>query len=214
MDAKQGVTNGISRLIAHELFHSFTFNQLEVDDAGENVNTFEWFNEGFGAEYGAFTSLIRTGTYTESEFFSSIVYRLKSYQNETDGKLTLMTASKDKHVYSSTVYWGGLIAALSLDFLIRDQSDGQKSLDDLWVYLLKHHPKHGDSLTLPKLYAAAFKLYGKTVALALEHYVNTPVSIPMVENAMLMGLTYDGETLTISKDATARQNSLWLGFKI
>jgi len=213
MNAKHGMVNRTSRLVAHELFHSFSFNQLEVDDTGENVNSFEWFNEGFGAEYGAFTSLIRTGVYTESEFFSSIILRLKYYQEEIDGKLTLKTASNDKHKYSSTVYWGGLIAALSLDFLIRDHSDGQQSLDDLWVYLLENHPKHGDALTLQKLYKAAYKLYGKNIALALKHYVNTTEPIPFIENAKLMGLTYNGEVLMKSKDASARQKTLWAGFK-
>jgi predicted metalloprotease with PDZ domain len=168
MAINNGMTNNTSRLITHELFHSFAFDQLEVDDSGENAPLYEWFNEGFGAEYGAFSALVRTGVLTELEFLDEIIYRMKEYQTEVDGTVTLVTAGNDKFKYSTTVYWGGLIAAISLDFLIRDETNGEKSIDDLWVNLLKKYPKNGEALTLTKIYEMSLELYGKKIADALK----------------------------------------------
>lgn len=212
MAINNGMTNGTSRLIAHELFHSFAFDQLEVDDSGDNAPLYEWFNEGFGAEYGAFSALLRTGVFTESEFLSGIVYRMKEYQKEVDGKLTLVSAGNDKFKYSTTVYWGGLMAAISLDFLIRDETNGEKKLDDLWIYLLKSYPKNGKALTLTEIYDVALKLYGKKISDALENYTNSPSEIPFFENAKLMGLSYENGKLSRSDEATKRQKELWNDF--
>jgi len=212
MAINNGMTNRTSRLIAHELFHSFTFDQLEVDDSGKNAPLYEWFNEGFGAEYGAFSALARTGVFTESEFFDGIIYRMKEYQKEVDGELTLVSAGNDKFKYSTTVYWGGLMAAISLDFLIRDETNGKKNLDDLWVYLLKTYPKNGKALTLTKIYDAALKLYGKKISDAFMDYTSSPNEIPFFENAKLMGLSYENEKMILAKNATERQRKLWSSF--
>ena len=212
MIANQGMTKGTSRLIAHEVYHSFAFDQLEVDDSGKNAPLYEWFNEGFGAEYGAFSALLRTETYSEEEFLNSIIYRMKEYQKEVDGKVTLLSAGNDKFKYSTTVYWGGLIAAISLDFLIRDETNGRQNLDELWVYLLKTYPKNGEALTLTKIYDAALKLYGKKISDALMDYSSLPNEIPFFENAKLMGLSYENGKMILAKNATERQRKLWSDF--
>jgi len=212
MAINNGMTNRTSRLIAHELFHSFAFDQLEVDDSGKNAPLYEWFNEGFGAEYGAFSALVRTGVFTESEFFDGIIYRMKEYQKEVDGELTLVSAGNEKFKYSTTVYWGGLMAAISLDFLIRDETNGKKNLDDLWVYLLKTYPKNGKALTLTKIYDATLKLYGKEISDALMDYTSLPNEIPFFENAKLMGLCYENGKMILAKNATERQRKLWSKF--
>ncbi|MEE4001133.1 hypothetical protein V1T75_12390 [Tenacibaculum sp. FZY0031] len=212
MAINNGMTNNTSRLIAHELFHSFAFDQLEVDDSGKKASLYEWFNEGFGAEYGAFTALVRTGVLTESEFLDEVLYRMKEYQTAVDGKLTLVSAGKDKFKYSTTVYWGGLMAAISLDFLIRNETNGKKNLDDLWAYLLKTYPKKGEALTFPKIYDATLKLYGKKISDALKNYTCSPNEIPFFENAKLMGLNFENDKLILSKNTTERQRRLWYGF--
>lgn len=212
MVINNGMTNRTSRLIAHELFHSFAFDQLEADDSGENAPLYEWFNEGFGAEYGAFSALVRTEVFTEAEFLDGIIYRMKEYQTEVDGELTLVTAGNDKFKYSTTVYWGGLMAAISLDFLIRDETNGKKNLDDLWTYLLRTYPKNGEALTLTKIYDATQRLYGKKISDALVNYTSFPNEIPFFENAKLMGLSYENEKMILSKKATERQRKLWFDF--
>ncbi|MEH6637539.1 MAG: hypothetical protein V7700_18620, partial [Halioglobus sp.] len=109
-------------------------------------------------------------------------------------------------------YAGGFMAALSLDFLIRDETNGSKSLTDLWRYLLVTYPRHGKVFTLLELYDSVNKLFGTTIAIELERYVTSPEMIPVFESAKLMGLSYDGEKLFVSEDATERQKKLWRGF--
>jgi predicted metalloprotease with PDZ domain len=212
MDEKPGMPKGIARLIAHELFHGIAFNLLEVDDSGDNAPLFEWFNEGFGAEYASQIALLRTGLKNESEFLEGIVYRMNKYIAETDGKITLITAGADKSDKSTTVYWGGLMAAMSLDFLIREQTNGKSNLDELWRYLLKKYPKGGKAMTLNAIYQSTDELYGNSISSALKEYSNSPKIIPFYENAQLMGLKYDGETLSRTTDATKKQKRLWQQF--
>jgi predicted metalloprotease with PDZ domain len=212
MDKNPGMPKGIARLIAHELFHGIAFNLLEVDDSGENAPLFEWFNEGFGAEYASQIALLRTGLKNEAEFLEGIVYRMNKYIAETDGKLTLINAGADKADKSTTVYWGGLMAAMSLDFLIRDQTNGKSNLDELWRYLLKKYPKGGKVMTLNAIYQSTDELYGNSISSALKEYSKTAKVIPFYKNAQLMGLEYDGETLSRSITATNRQKELWQQF--
>jgi len=212
MDKKPGMPKGIARLIAHELFHGIAFNLLEVDDSGGNAPLYEWFNEGFGAEYASQIALLRTGLKNESEFLEGIVYRMNEYIAETDGTLTLITAGADKADKSTTVYWGGLMAAMSLDFLIREQTNGESNLDELWRFLLKKYPKGGKAMTLNSIYQSTHEMYGKSISSALKEYSNTAKIIPFYENAKLMGLEYDGETLSRSPRATKRQKELWQQF--
>lgn len=200
---------GVSRLIAHELFHGFAFNQLEVDDKGDNAYQFEWFNEGFGAEYSSQVALLRTGLKNESEFLAGIVYRMKEYESEADGKLTLISAGADKSDKSTTVYWGGLIAAMTLDLQIQNDTNGEKNLDDLWEYLLNNYPKGGKPLTLEALYNASRKLFGSSAALALKNFAGNPVVVPFYEATALMGLSFDGEKLYPNKNATQQQKNIW-----
>jgi len=55
-------------------------------------------------------------------------------------------------------------------------------------------------------------MYGKSISSALKEYSNTAKIIPFYENAKLMGLEYDGETLSRSASATKRQKRLWQQF--
>ncbi len=204
-----GLSKGTIHVIAHEVYHSFTNNQLEL---GEDPPSFVWFKEGFAAEFGTYSAELRVGALNETEFLSTIVKQMKKYQTKLNGKLTLKSAGSEKFKNYHMVYGGGFIAAISLDFLIRHESNGKKTLNDLWVYLLKTHPKNGEVLTIPKLFDAVQNLYGKKVSTALENYISSPNEIPLFENAELMGLSYNDEVLSLSKNATDEQKSLWLNF--
>ena len=209
MRVGNGLSKGTIHVIAHEVYHSFTNNQLEL---GEDPPSLVWFKEGFAAEFGTFSAELRLGVLNETEFLNTIVKQMKKYQTKLDGKLTLKSAGSEKFKNYNMVYSGGFIAAVSLDFLIRHESKGEKRLNDLWVYLLKKHPKNGEALTIPKLYEAVQHLYGEGVFTALDKYICNPDEIPLYENAKLMGLNYDDAVLSLSINASDDQKSLWLNF--
>ncbi|MCX2766240.1 hypothetical protein [Pseudoalteromonas sp. B530] len=212
LDKSSKIPLGISRLVAHELFHGFAFNQLEVDDKGGKSALYEWFNEGFGAEYASQLALLRIGIKNESEFLDGILYRMKEYEAEADGKLTLISAGADKSDKSTTVYWGGMIAALTLDFKIRAKSEGRRNLDELWRYLLQNYPRGGKEMNLNELYKSVSKLYGESIALEFKDYVTVPNVIPFYDAAKLMGLKYNGRKLIRDSLATKSQKLLWEEF--
>ncbi len=201
--------SALSHVIAHEIFHVFSLIRMEIS---EDPGTFQWFAEGFGAEYAAWLARLRLGQFDAEEFLAELVTQRDKYQAQLDGTLTLESAGKTKAEHYDMVYSGGFIAAMSLDFLIRSQSNGEKSLDDLWTYLLNHYPRGGEELTIPGLLEAALGLYGSGIAGELEAYITSPDPIPFMENAALMGLRFGDGILTVSGNASASQKALWESF--
>ncbi len=112
-----------------------------------------------------------------------------------------------------------LIAAATLDFRIRSESAGKRSLDDLWPYMLKTFPRGSGSLSLDKLAGAVRILYGDDTAHALMTYVNQPAVIPLADAARHVGLHAklgsDGKQLMLSRNTEANeaQKRLWMDLK-
>jgi len=198
----------LAHVIAHEIFHVFSLIRMEIDDA-PSFST--WFNEGFGAEYAAWLARMRLGELTQQQFLDQIMVEVAKYQSKVDGGLTLASAGYDKASNYDMVYSGGFVAAMTLDFLVRHESDGARSLDDLWVYLLNQYPRGGEMLTLGGLINATRSLYGETVSSRLSAYVNEPDPIALYDAAALLGLKVENKTLSLSDHASKRQRALWQG---
>ena len=203
----------MSHVIAHEVFHLWNSN---IEIADENLWQFEWFNEGFGAEYASWLGGLRLGDIDEASFLRQLGETWSKYMAKRDGKITLVAAGKDKATNEDLIYSGGLIAAATLDFRIRSESDGKRSLDDLWPYMLKTFPRGSGSLSLDKLAGAVRILYGDETAHALMTYVNQPAVIPLADAAQCVGLHAKlgngGKRLQLSRDteATEAQQRLWM----
>ena len=166
----------------------------------------------FGAEYVAWLTRFRLGEMEEAEFLAELVTQNDKYLAQLDGTVTLESAGNTKAEHYDMVYSGGFIAAMSLDFLIRSQSKGKKTLDDFWTYLLNHYPRGGEVLDIPGILDAATTLYGSGVGDALEAYITSSDPIPFMENAALMGLGYEDGILSVSDNASESQKALWDGF--
>ena len=82
MRVGNGLSKGTVHVIAHEVYHSFVNNQLEL---GDDPPSFIWFHEGFAAEYGTYTAELRLGALTETEFLNNIVKQMDKYQKKLDG---------------------------------------------------------------------------------------------------------------------------------
>lgn len=202
----------MSHVMAHEVFHLWN-STIEI--AEENLWQFEWFNEGFGAEYASWLGGLRLGDIDEASFLRQLGQAWSQYAAKRDGKITLVSAGKDKASNEGLIYSGGLIAAATLDFRIRSESAGKRSLDELWPYMLKTFPRGSAPLSLDKLADAVRKLYGDDTAHALMAYVTQPAVIPLADAARRVGLRAkigsDGKQLTLSRDteATEARQRLW-----
>ncbi|MCB1022982.1 MAG: hypothetical protein KDB79_01235 [Acidobacteria bacterium] len=205
--------DALSHVIAHEIFHVFSWARIEFDQADEKAGRFEWFNEGFGAEYAAWTARLRSGEITAEEFLAEMVDQDTKYKAKVTGKLALISAGIDKAANYDTVYSGGLIAAVSLDFLIRTETGNKQSLEDLWTYLLKEHPRGGEPLTIGKLFGVVKKLFGESIAKEFEGFINTPNEIHFYQNAGLMGLKLEEGKLIPDPEASEKQTSDWKRYR-
>lgn len=211
----------LSHVISHEIYHLWNTG---VEISEKNQAEFEWFNEGFGAEYSSYTASMRLGELNQRKFLDLLQGEWKKYVSKLDGKTSLASAGENKLANYDWVYGGGLIAAVALDIQIRHDSDNTKSLDSLLPYLLKRFPRTpaesdrggATSLTLEKLFEAARSLYGQEIAETFERYVRRPDAIPFDKVATLAGLNATigkgGKSIRISQMAkpTAAQQAVWI----
>jgi predicted metalloprotease with PDZ domain len=201
--------NILSQLVGHEMFHMFSLRRLEVDEEALSDGHFEWFNEGFGAEYGTNMARIRMGEMSEAEWYAELQRNYDKYRKSLDGTVTIRSSGSEKHKYYDTAYSGGLIVAATLDFAIRDEFNGEKTLDDLWVYLLNKYPVGGAPLTLDHLISASKELYGTKISQLLERCINSTEPVPFMQYAESMGLILSSEKLIMSKELSSEPKSLW-----
>ena len=212
----------LSHVISHEVYHLWNTG---VEISEKNQADFEWFNEGFGAEYSSYTASMRLGDLNQRKFLDLLQSEWMKYATKLDGKTSLASAGENKLANYDWVYGGGLIAAVALDIQIRHESGNTKNLDSLLPYLLKRFPRTpvesdrsgAASLTLEKLFEAARSLYGQEIAKTFERYVRSPDVIPFDKVANLAGLNATiggrGKSIRISRMATptAAQETVWVG---
>ncbi len=211
----------LAHVIAHEIYHLWNTG-IEISE--KNQGDFEWFNEGFAAEYSSYIAGLRFGDLDQKEFLDLLQSEWKKYATKLDGKVSLASAGENKRANYDLVYGGGLIAAVALDIQIRHESGNTKNLDSLLPYLLKRFPRtlaesgraDAVSLTLEKLFEAARSLYSREIAETFERYVRRPDAIPFDKVATLAGLNAKiekgGKSIRISRMAepTATQQAVWI----
>jgi len=180
----------LSHVISHEIYHLWN-SGIEISE--EDQADFEWFNEGFGAEYSSYTASLRLGDLDQRKFLDLLQSEWKKYATKLDGKVSLASAGENKDANYDLVYGGGLIAAVALDIQIRHESGNTKNLDSLLPYLLKRFPRtpaesdraDATSLTLEKLFEVTRFLYGQKIAETFERYVRRPDAISLDKVATL-----------------------------
>lgn len=212
----------LGHVIAHEIYHLWNSN-VKIDE--KIHRDFEWFNEGFTAEYASWTAALRLGDIDEATFLNQLSEDWRKYAAKLDGQITLTSAGAQKEKYYDLVYSGGMIAAAALDIQIRHDSGNLHSLDTLITELLKRFPrrpndhknKHVESITLDKLIDVVRSLYGNKIASTLETYIRQPDLIPLQKIVMLAGLdaksSQNNKSLKISAtpNPTPQQRTVWKG---
>ena len=214
----------LSHVIAHEIFHMWN-SGIEVEDpeSGE----FEWFGEGFTAEYFSYVAGLRVGDLDENVFLSQLAGHWNKYAAKFDGTIDLVSAGKEKEKNYDLVYSGAFIAAATLDFQIRHETKNEKKLDDLIPLLLKRYPRQAaesgkasaPAVSLELLRGHVESLFGKDIADALEQYIRNPELIPFQRAAALAGLEAEGSgigkriKLTRVAQPTSAQQKVWNGIQ-
>ena len=186
--------------MAHELFHYWNSDLIRSADYEDR----QWFSEGF-AEYYSNLTLYRTGIIDDATFRSKAEKIVGLYQNFKwrNPEITLRDAGKNKGANRFAVYNGGWVAALALDTLIIEKSNGQKNLDDLMRRMFDKYtvtPYHYNDLI-----ETASEVAETDVSEFFERYVHGTETIPVERSFKSIGykmysVVYEAEVYLVPQD--------------
>lgn len=202
--------------LAHEFFHSWNGHAIQ----GEDYASSQWFSEGF-TEYYANLALVRERLIDEELFVRKMEKNLGLYfyfnaSPAFDGA-SLKEAGTKKGRYRIGVYNGGWAAAFCLDVMIRDETNGKKSLDDLMRLVYERFGLAAKKYRYEDLVRAMSEIAGRDMGDFFKKYVAGKDRLPVLDclrRAGFEGYTqfYDGE-IYIKKSlvATAGQSAIQRG---
>jgi predicted metalloprotease with PDZ domain len=176
--------------LVHELLHHWFGGQL----APAEHDSIAWFTEGF-TEYYANVAVARSGAVPQDVMLKKIANMTSGYlyfhESSLFSGVPLGDAGKRKGAYRFGVYNGGWAIALSLDVLIREETRGKKSLDDVVRLLYTTHS--GKPITLADIASAASTVAGRDLSDFFQTYVVKRNELPLAETLMKLGLDLRGQ---------------------
>ncbi|MEM7029383.1 MAG: hypothetical protein AAF629_07445 [Chloroflexota bacterium] len=172
-------------LIAHEFFH--LWNGKSIDSAPEG----EWFGEGL-TDYNTIRVLHRFGYFDEATCFEFLRQHYRLYTESSGyGEVSIQDAGSDKGQYRGLVYGGGMFAGLTLDLIIRHETNNQKSFDDLMRGLYADYAGTGRLFTSTEIQARAETLSGKNLDNFFNRYIYGTKRVPVETYLPYAGLQAD-----------------------
>jgi predicted metalloprotease with PDZ domain len=135
--------------------------------APANHDSMAWFTEGF-TEYYANHLPGRSGSVEPTLMRAKVKNVLTGYLYFCESPLfrdvTVATAGEKKGSYRFGMCNGGWAVALSLDVLLRSESDGRRSLDDVLHLLFERTVRSGRAITTDDLRAPAGEVAGRDLS--------------------------------------------------
>ena len=159
------------RLISHELFHRYNGESLRIDE--RDFDALSWFLEGT-TNYVSELSLVHSGLISQEQYLAQLAEHALQYQenpaHEGESKLELD--------WTRLPYDRGVLISLALDLILRDISDGQRSLHGFFVHLAKSS-SWDKPLTLALLEDEFGQYAGVSLAAFFANYVEGEAPIPV-----------------------------------
>jgi len=135
--SKEGLASSIIDVVAHEFFHIVTPLSVHSEDVhyfDYNQPTFSkhlWMYEGV-TEYFAQHFQVYQGLVEPNKFYSTIMSKIATSKNLDDAmSFTIMSENVLEEPYASNyynVYMKGALIGMCIDILMREQSDGNRSM--------------------------------------------------------------------------------------
>lgn len=199
--------------VVHELLHHWLGGMIAPADH----DSLSWFTEGF-TEYFANVTLSRSGAVSPRLMRAKLANMASGYLYFMNSSLfhgvTLADAVQKKGAYRLGVYNGGWATALSLDVMLRSESRGKRSLNDVIRLLFTRFGQTSKPVTEKDIVAAASDVAGHDLRAFFDHYVQARNDLPLAETFTKLGLELRGQPyaadmyLTEAPHATARQRAL------
>ena len=201
-------------LCSHEYFHTWNVKRIKpavftpYDLTRENHTSLLWAFEGFTSYYDDLV-LVRTGLITLEEYLGMIA---KTAQGVLRGagrkKQTLAESSfdawtkyyrQDENAPNAIVsyYTKGSLVGLCLDLILRRETAGKKSLDDVMRLLWREHGAKGLGVAENGVEQAAYSVGGATAKRALSAFFRQAVygteDLPLKNLLSLTGVALEVE---------------------
>ncbi|APU67308.1 M61 family metallopeptidase [Christiangramia flava] len=194
--------------LTHEYFHLYNVKAIRPIELGpfdysqENYTTMLWVAEGFTVYY-EYLIMRNAGLLTANEVLEFLSSHIKAIENKS-GKdhMSLERSSFDVWNYflnndaisaetTISYYQKGPVMALLLDIAIRNDSDNEKSLDDVMRYLYEEfYRKQGRGYTENEFWDSVTKMAGKPQE-ELRKYVESTGSPDYEKYLKLAALSLD-----------------------
>jgi predicted metalloprotease with PDZ domain len=203
----------LSTPLTHELFHLWVPNGLALKD------DYDWFYEGFTV-YQAARTAVRLELLTFPEFLNAIARAYDGYVAEVDhDRWSLVEASQRRWtVGESSVYSKGVVVAFLYDLKLRSQSQGKRSLDDVYRRLFQHYHSSDPASSTPTNRDGGNDvvmnvLAGEAMSQAfVQMFVRNPVVINLQAELAPFGLGAERfglrTSIRVSEQLTKRQRDL------
>ena len=148
--SKEGLASSIIDVVAHEFFHIVTPLSVHSEDVhyfDYNQPTFSkhlWMYEGV-TEYFAQHFQVYQGLVEPNEFYNTIMSKIATSKNLDDAmSFTIMSENVLEEPYASNyynVYMKGALIGMCIDILMREESDGNRSMLSLMKELSARYGK-------------------------------------------------------------------------
>jgi len=182
----------VTHIVAHEAFHLWNSQWNFDPNARADI---EWLVEG-GAEYYTWLTAVRTRRFAPEAFFGEISDRRASYESALS-EMTIAQAGKTKLENEQSynlVYSGGMMMSLALDLLIRRETRGKYSLDDVMkVVHSEYTGDNGKELTERKFVGAIRKATGLRIGSFLNRYAHGSEALPLEDLLRDVGICFSND---------------------
>jgi predicted metalloprotease with PDZ domain len=202
---------------AHEYFHLWNIKRIKPEGWGPFNYTkvaqtkSHWFTEGVTSYYTSLI-LVRSGVWDQTMFLKDMAAKIEEFENKPGKKMmSLEEASWDvvlradnRRDTTVSYYIKGALVAFMLDCEIRKRTNGQKSLDDVLVFLDDNYAKKNRAYKNQDLLQIIGRISGSDFSDYYKDYIAGTEEIPYQEFLRTLGLK-----LRIEEDASKP----WLGIE-
>lgn len=196
----------LSNVSAHEFFHLWNVKRIRpaslepLDYTHEMYTRALWFAEGVTNTYGSY-ALVRSGLWNRQEFYEDLSAQITELETRPaerwqSAEQSSLDAWLEKYALynqpqrSVSYYTKGQVLGVLLDILIRDRTDNQHSLDDLFRAMNQDFAKSGrfyrDSLDIR---LTAEKITGGSLDEFFTKYVSGADALPYSDLFAKAGLS-------------------------
>ena len=198
----------ISRFIfAHEFFHLWngkSFSPISDDT--------EWFKEGF-TNYYTIKALHHVGFLNDESYLDILSdFFYQRYNSDSGVGELSMTNGEAKHDHWGLIYGGGMFVGISQDIIIRNATNNNKSIDNLFRSLYKKYGGSYESYSMEELRSAMSELSGIDQTDFFNTYIIGTQKIPIANYLNMAGLSSKVENgnLIISKKEQQTQEQQYI----